>query len=143
MIASMWIGNLMLVILNLPLIGMWVKLLTVPYRCCIPSILVFCAIGVYSLSTTAVRRRADGAVRAARLRLRQARLRAGAAAARLRPRAADGGEPAPRACCCRAATRWCSSQRPISLVLLLLAAALLLLVVLPAFRKTREEAFKE
>jgi TctA family transporter len=50
LIASMWIGNLMLVVLNLPLIGMWVKLLTVPYRFLFPSILVFMAIGVYSLS---------------------------------------------------------------------------------------------
>ena len=45
MIASMWIGNLMLVVLNLPLIGMWIKLLTVPYRMLYPAILVFCAIG--------------------------------------------------------------------------------------------------
>ena len=52
LIASMWIGNLMLVILNLPLIGMWVKLLTVPYRMLYPSILVFMAIGVYSLSNS-------------------------------------------------------------------------------------------
>jgi putative tricarboxylic transport membrane protein len=50
LIASMWIGNAMLVVLNLPLIGMWVKLLTVPYRYLFPSILVFMAIGVYSLS---------------------------------------------------------------------------------------------
>jgi len=53
LIASMWVGNLMLVILNLPLIGMWVKLLTVPYRYLFPSILVFMAIGVYSLSNNA------------------------------------------------------------------------------------------
>ncbi|TAK40017.1 MAG: tripartite tricarboxylate transporter permease [Betaproteobacteria bacterium] len=50
MIASMWVGNLMLVVLNLPLIGMWIKLLTVPYRILYPSILVFMAIGVFSLS---------------------------------------------------------------------------------------------
>ncbi|HZD19246.1 MAG TPA: tripartite tricarboxylate transporter permease, partial [Burkholderiales bacterium] len=53
LIASMWVGNLMLVVLNLPLIGMWVKLLTVPYRYLFPSILVFMAIGVYSLSNNA------------------------------------------------------------------------------------------
>ena len=51
MIVSMWIGNLMLVILNLPLIGIWVKLLTVPYRLLYPAILLFCGIGVYSLSS--------------------------------------------------------------------------------------------
>lgn len=49
-IASMWIGNAMLVVLNLPLVGMWVKLLTVPYRILYPSILAFMAIGGYSLS---------------------------------------------------------------------------------------------
>ena len=48
LIASMWIGNAMLVILNLPLIGLWIKLLTVPYRFLFPSIVLFCAIGVYS-----------------------------------------------------------------------------------------------
>jgi len=48
LIASMWIGNLMLIVLNLPLIGMWIKLLTVPYRWLFPSIVLFCAIGVYS-----------------------------------------------------------------------------------------------
>ena len=50
LIASMWIGNAMLVVLNLPLIGMWIKLLTVPYRYLYPSILVFMAVGVFSLS---------------------------------------------------------------------------------------------
>jgi putative tricarboxylic transport membrane protein len=48
LIASMWIGNLMLIILNLPLIGMWIKLLSVPYRFLFPAIVLFCAVGVYS-----------------------------------------------------------------------------------------------
>lgn len=48
LIASMWIGNLMLIILNLPLLGMWIKLLTVPYKWLFPGIVLFCAIGVYS-----------------------------------------------------------------------------------------------
>jgi putative tricarboxylic transport membrane protein len=48
LVASMWIGNLMLVILNLPMIGIWIKLLSVPYRWLYPSIVLFCAIGVYS-----------------------------------------------------------------------------------------------
>ena len=52
LIASMWVGNLMLVILNLPMIGMWIKLLSVPYRYLYPSILVFMAIGVFSLSNS-------------------------------------------------------------------------------------------
>jgi putative tricarboxylic transport membrane protein len=48
LIASMWLGNLMLIILNLPLIGMWIKLLTVPYKFLFPAIVLFCAIGVFS-----------------------------------------------------------------------------------------------
>ncbi|MBX3624963.1 MAG: tripartite tricarboxylate transporter permease [Rhizobacter sp.] len=50
LIASMWIGNLMLVVLNLPLIGIWIKLLTVPYRFLFPAITLFCCIGVYTLN---------------------------------------------------------------------------------------------
>ncbi len=53
LIASMWIGNLMLVILNLPLIGLWVKLLSVPYRLLFPAIMAFSAIGVYSVNNSA------------------------------------------------------------------------------------------
>ena len=49
-IASMWIGNLMLVVLNLPLVGLWVKLLSVPYRWLFPSIVMFCCIGTYSVT---------------------------------------------------------------------------------------------
>jgi TctA family transporter len=50
LIASMWIGNCLLVILNLPLVGIWVKLLSVPYRWLFPSIILFCCIGNYSVS---------------------------------------------------------------------------------------------
>jgi TctA family transporter len=50
LIASMWVGNLMLVVLNLPLIGIWVKLLTVKYRLLFPAILAICCIGVYTVS---------------------------------------------------------------------------------------------
>jgi putative tricarboxylic transport membrane protein len=50
MIASMWMGNLMLLIINLPLVGIWVRLLRVPYRLMFPSIVVFCAIGIYSVN---------------------------------------------------------------------------------------------
>jgi len=52
LIASMWIGNLMLVIVNLPLVGLWVRLLRVPYRMLFPAIIIFCAIGVYSLNNS-------------------------------------------------------------------------------------------
>ncbi len=51
MIASMWIGNLMLLVINLPLVGLWVRLLKVPYRLLFPAILVFCCIGIYSINT--------------------------------------------------------------------------------------------
>ena len=50
LIASMWVGNLMLIVLNLPLIGIWIKLLTVPYRFLFPAILSFCCIGLYTLN---------------------------------------------------------------------------------------------
>ena len=52
LVASMWFGNLMLVVLNLPLIGLWVRMVMVPYHFLFPAILVFCAIGVFSLSNT-------------------------------------------------------------------------------------------
>jgi putative tricarboxylic transport membrane protein len=52
MIASMWIGNLMLVIINLPMIGVWVKLLSIPYRLLFPCILMFCSIGIYSVNNS-------------------------------------------------------------------------------------------
>jgi putative tricarboxylic transport membrane protein len=52
MIASMWVGNLMLVVINLPLVGVWVWLLRVPYRLLYPSILVFCAIGIFSINNS-------------------------------------------------------------------------------------------
>jgi len=51
-IVSMWIGNLFLLILNLPMIGMWVRLVSVPYQFLFPAILVFCGIGVFSLNNT-------------------------------------------------------------------------------------------
>ena len=52
LIASMWVGNLMLVILNLPMIGIWIKLLTVPYRFLFPAIMTFCCIGLYTLNNS-------------------------------------------------------------------------------------------
>jgi putative tricarboxylic transport membrane protein len=53
LIASMWIGNLMLVVLNLPLIGLWVKMLSIPYRFLFPAIMAFSAIGIYSVNNSA------------------------------------------------------------------------------------------
>ncbi|HVO13669.1 MAG TPA: tripartite tricarboxylate transporter permease [Alphaproteobacteria bacterium] len=54
MIASMWIGNLMLLVINLPLVGLWVRLLAVPYRVLFPAILILCCIGVYSVNSSAL-----------------------------------------------------------------------------------------
>jgi TctA family transporter len=50
LICSMWIGNLMLLVINLPLVGIWIQLLKVPYKFLYPSILVFCCIGAYSIN---------------------------------------------------------------------------------------------
>jgi TctA family transporter len=50
LIASMWVGNLMLIVLNLPLIGIWIRLVTVPYRFLFPAILLFCSVGAYTLA---------------------------------------------------------------------------------------------
>ncbi|MEI2699526.1 MAG: tripartite tricarboxylate transporter permease [Microthrixaceae bacterium] len=63
LVVSMWIGNLFLLVLNLPLIGLWVKMMSVPYHFLYPAILVFCAIGVFSLVEHRVRRLLHGAVR--------------------------------------------------------------------------------
>ena len=54
MIASMWIGNVMLLIINLPLVGLWVRLLKVPYRLMFPSIVLFCCIGIYSINNAPI-----------------------------------------------------------------------------------------
>ena len=97
LIASMWIGNLMLVILNLPLVGIWAKMLTVPYRFLYPAILLICCIGVYSINNSAL----DVLIATVfgfvgyllyRLRCEPAPLLLG-----LHPGPADRGEPAPRA----------------------------------------------
>ncbi len=53
LIASMWIGNLMLLVINLPLVGLWVRLLRVPYRLLFPAIIAFCCIGGYSVNNSA------------------------------------------------------------------------------------------
>jgi hypothetical protein len=97
LIASMWIGNLMLIILNLPLIGLWIKLLTVPYRWLFPAIVLFCAIGVYSTNNNTFDIWMVAIFGVIGYRLHQAGRRAGTVAAGLHPGADDGGEPAPGA----------------------------------------------
>lgn len=142
MIVSMWIGNLMLVILNLPLIGMWIKLLTVPYRLLYPAILVFCCIGVYSLSNSpfdVVITAVFGMVGYLFLKL--------------------DCEPAPlllgfilgpmmeenlrRAMLLSRGDATTFLTRPLSATLLGISVLLLVVIALPAIRKKREEAFVE
>ena len=142
LIASMWIGNLMLVILNLPLIGIWIKLLTVPYRWLFPAIVLFCAIGVYSTNNNSF----DiwmvaifGFIGYLFIKL--------------------GCEPAPlllglilgpmmeeylrRAMLISRGDWSVFVTRPLSASLLAVAAVLLVVVLLPSIKKKREEAFVE
>ena len=142
LIASMWIGNLMLVILNLPLIGIWVKLLQVPYSYLFPSIIILCCIGTFTLNSST----ADvmvmtvfGVIGYALRKLER--------------------EPAPlllglvlgpmleeyfrRAMVLSDGDWSIFVRRPISLGFLLLALALLLAVALPNIRRGRDEAFRE
>ncbi|MBI4765720.1 MAG: tripartite tricarboxylate transporter permease [Deltaproteobacteria bacterium] len=141
-IVSMWIGNFFLVILNLPLIGIWVRMVMVPYRHLYPAILVFCCIGVFSLRNSEMdvfMMALFGAM--------------GYLFSKL------DCEPAPmllafilgplmeeylrRAMLLSRGNPWVFVQRPISAILIALAVLALLAVLLPSFKKTREEAFRE
>src|SRR5262247_2150065 len=142
MIVSMWIGNLFLVVLNYPLIGMWVRMIMIPYQLLYPGILVFCAIGVFSLKNA----EADIYFMALFGVL-------GYVFSKL------GCEPAPmllafilgplmeeylrRAMLLSRGNPWVFVQRPISATLLALAVLAMFTVLIPAFSKTREEAFSE
>jgi putative tricarboxylic transport membrane protein len=142
LIASMWLGNLMLVILNLPLIGIWVQILKIPFRILYPAILVFCCIGVFS-----ARNSSFDVLLAALFGF------AGYGFRKL------GCEPAPlilglvlgpmleenfrRAMSLAQGDFSVFVSRPISLSLLLIAAAMLVLIALPAFRSKRKEVFEE
>lgn len=142
MIASMWIGNLMLVIINLPMIGMWVKLLTVPYRFLSPAILLFCAIGAYSLqnSTFHVEQVAMFGVLGyifVRLGCEGAPFLLGLV---LGPQMEEYFR---RAMLLSRGDPMVFLQRPISLGLLVTTSILLILMALPNLRKAREQAFQE
>ncbi|MBN9265585.1 MAG: tripartite tricarboxylate transporter permease [Hyphomicrobium sp.] len=142
MIVSMWFGNLMLIILNLPMIGLWVRLLLVPYRLLAIAVLFFCCIGVYSLNNSA----------------NEVLFIAGFGLLGYLLIKLDC-EPAPlllgfilgpmmevymrRAMLLSRGDPWVFFQRPLSFAFLILAGILLLLVVLPAIRKGRETAFQE
>ncbi|MEW6703707.1 MAG: tripartite tricarboxylate transporter permease [Pseudomonadota bacterium] len=142
LIASMWIGNLMLVVLNLPLIGIWIKLLTLPYRFLFPAIVVFCCIGLYTLNNN-------------NFDVYMAALFAviGYAFYKL------GCEPAPlllgfilgpmmeenlRRALLLSRGDWTTfATRPLSAGLLIAAALMIVVVMLPSIRSKREEAFQE
>ncbi len=141
-IASMWIGNLMLVIINLPLIGIWVSLLKVPYRLLFPSILLICAIGVYSLNSQPF----EVAMTAVFGLMGYVFYKLGCEVAPFALGFVLGPlmeENLRRALLLSRGDPLVFVQQPISLVLLIMAAILLLLVLLPAFKQTREQAFKE
>jgi TctA family transporter len=141
MIASMWIGNAMLLVINLPLIGIWVQLLRVPYRFLYLSILLFCAIGVYTVNNAAA-----AVLLAAlfgvlgyvfwRLDCEPAPMILGFVLGPLmeenlrRAMRISGGDP------------MIFINRPISLGLLIASVVLLALVALPAIRTRRDEAFQ-
>jgi putative tricarboxylic transport membrane protein len=142
MIASMWVGNLMLVILNLPLIGMWIKLLTIPYRILYPAILLFCCIGVYSISNSpfdVMQTAVFGAVGYVwvKLECEPAPLILGFILGPLME------ENLRRAMLLSRGDPTVFFQRPISLTMLLIAAFLLVIVLAPTVRKKRDEAFVE
>lgn len=142
LIASMWIGNLMLIILNLPLVGLWVKLLRVPYRILFPAILVFCTVGVYSLNynvfdiwTTA----AFGLIGYiwSKLRCEGAPLLLGLVLGPMME------EYFRRALLLSRGDYTTFVTRPLSVTLLIMAAMLVLLVALPSIKKKRAETFVE
>jgi putative tricarboxylic transport membrane protein len=142
LIASMWVGNLMLVVLNLPLIGMWVKLLKVPYRILYPAILLFCSIGVYSINNTSfdVSQTAFfGAlgVLFVKLACEPAPLLLGFVLGPMME------ENLRRALLLSRGDPTVFVTRPISLGMLIAAVLLVLLIALPNIRKKREEAFQE
>jgi len=141
-IVSMWIGNLFLIVLNLPLIGMWVKMITIPYQLLYPAILVFCGIGVFSLNNSTFDVYLMGLFGVL-----------GYIFAKL------GCEPAPmllafilgplmeenlrRAMLISRGDPMVFVRRPISATLLALAVLAMCAVLIPAFSKTREVVFKE
>ena len=142
LIASMWIGNLILVVLNLPLIGIWIKLLSVPYRLLYPAILLFCCIGVYSLQNNIF----DVMMTVVfgfigwifvKLECEPAPLLLGFVLGPMME------ENLRRALLLSRGDPTVFFTRPISAVMLSIAAVLLLVIVAPSIRRKREEAFQE
>jgi putative tricarboxylic transport membrane protein len=142
MIASMWIGNLMLVIINLPLVGVWVTLLRVPYRLLFPSIIVFCCIGIYSINNSPT----DVMISAAYGMVGYWLIKHDFEAAPMLLGFVLGPlmeENLRRAMLIARGDASVFFTRPISGGLLAVAILLLVLAVLPMIRKRREEVFVE
>jgi putative tricarboxylic transport membrane protein len=142
LIASMWVGNAMLVILNLPLIGLWVKLLSVPYRVLYPAILLCCAIGAYSTNNNMF----DVWVAIVFGLLGYIFLKLGCEPAPLLLGYILGPmleENLRRALVLSRGDYTVFATRPMSAAMLLMACGLLVLMVVPAIRKKREVVFQE
>lgn len=141
-IASMWIGNLMLVVLNLPLIGLWVRLLQVPYFVLFPIIMAMCAVGVYSVASNTFDLYAVAGFGLlgylmSRLRLEPAPLLLGFVLGPLME------ENLRRAMILARGDATTFVSRPISATLLVLTVIVLVVVLLPAVRRGRDEVFTE
>ena len=142
LIASMWIGNLMLILLNLPLIGMWVQILKIPYRFLYPAILVFCCIGVYTVNNTVF----DVYITAAFGIIGYLFFKLGCEPAPLLLGFVLGPmmeENFRRALLLSRGDFTTFITRPLSLGLLVAAALMVVIVALPAIKKGREKVFVE
>jgi TctA family transporter len=142
LIVSMWVGNLMLVVLNLPLIGIWVSLLTVPYRFLYPAIITFCCIGVYTVNNSTF----DVLLTAGFGLLGYIFLKLGCEGAPLLLGFVLGPmmeENFRRTLLLARGNFTVFLIRPLSLGLLVTAATLLIIVMLPSIKSKRGEALKE
>ncbi len=142
LIASMWVGNAMLVILNLPLIGIWIKLLTVPYRFLFPAITLFCCIGVYSLNNNTF----DVFLTAVFALVGYIFYKLSCEAAPLLLGFILGPmmEENLRRALLLSRGDWSTfATRPLSAGLLIAAVLMIVVVMLPSIRNKREETFKE
>lgn len=141
-VCSMWIGNVMLLIINLPMIGLWVQLLRLPYRLLHPIILLMCCIGVYSLNSSSF----DVLLLLCFGLLGYLLLKFGCEPAPLLLGFVLGPlmeENLRRALLVSRGDPWVFFERPISALLLAVAALLLVAVLFPALRRKREEALRE
>ncbi len=142
LIVSMWLGNLMLVVLNLPLVGIWVKLLSVPYHFLFPAIVVFCSVGVFSVNNASF----DVTLMAVFAVIGYVLVKLDCEPAPLLLGFVVGPmleENIRRAMLVSRGDPMIFIERPISAGLLIIAAIAIAAVTLPAIRKGREQAFKE